>query len=121
MLKVLIAIKSKLLADLLSLSLARYDIHICHTGSEALKQLECLYPDALLLDLMLPDMDGITLLRTSGYKPHSILALTNLATPSVLAEAAAAGIQDVLLIPCTIRHITEHLDALTEKAPSAEG
>lgn len=118
--KVLIAIKSKVFTDLLSLSLPQYDIHICHTGSDAFEQIEFLHPDILLLDLMLPDMDGITVLRKSVFKPHVILALTNLATPAVLQAAANAGVQDMILIPCTIRHIIEHLNALIEKAPSTE-
>ena len=49
-----------------------------------------------------------------------ILALTNLVNTAVLQAAADAGVQDMILIPCTIRHIIEHLNTLIEKAPSAE-
>lgn len=119
--KLLIAVKSGILSKLLASSLAMYTVHTCDTGADALAMLEMHRPDALILDLTLPGIDGLTVLQKSGYKPRSILALTNLATPDVLAEAAAAGIQDILLIPCTIRHITEHLDALTGNPPSAEG
>ena len=119
-LKMLIAIKSESLTNLLSSSLSQYDVHICHTGNDTLKQLELLRPDFLILELMLPGMDGITVLRKSRYKPQVILALTNLATQSVLADASDVGIQTVLLIPCTIRYILEHLESLIEKASSAE-
>ena len=118
--KVLIAIKSEILTDLLSSSLPEHDIHICRTGNDAFEQIESLHPDILLLDLMLPDMDGITVLRQSVFKPHVILALTNRATPAVLQAAADVGVQNMVLIPCTIRHIIEHLNALMEKAPSTE-
>ena len=119
-LKTLIAIQSEPLTDLLCASLPQHDIHICRTGNDALQQMECLHPDILILELMLPSMDGITVLQRSSYKPRVILALTNLASQTVLAEAAAVGIQDVLLIPCTVRHIIKHLDALIEKVPSAD-
>ena len=118
--KLLIAVKLEILADSLAASLHQYDIHICSTGTDALAMLETLRPEILLLDLSLPGMDGLTLLRRSHYKPMYILALTNLATPAVLQAAAVAGVQDMILIPCTIRCITEHLNALIEKAPSAE-
>lgn len=118
--KLLIAVTSAVIADRLVSSLSRYDIHTCNTGADALAILETLQPEILLLDLSLPVIDGLTLLRRSRYKPMHILALTNLATPSILMDAAAAGVQDIILIPCTTRHILEHLDALTEKAPTAE-
>ncbi len=118
--KLLIAVKSEIIADSLASALSIYDIHICDTGPDALTMLEILQPEILLLDLSLPIMDGLTLLRRSHYKPKYILALTNLATPGVLQAAADAGVQDMILIPCTIRHIIEHLDALIEKAPSTE-
>ena len=118
--KLLIAVKSDIIADSLASALSMYDIHICDTGPDALAMLEKYRPDALILDLTLPVMDGLTVLRKTSFRPHSILALTNLATPAVLQAAAAAGVQDMILIPCTIRHIIEHLNALIEKAPSTE-
>lgn len=118
--KLLIAVKSEIITKLLVSSQAMYDVHTCDTGTDALAMLETLQPEILLLDLSLPVIDGLSLLRRSRYKPKYILALTNLATPAVLQAAADAGVQDMILIPCTIRHILEHLNALIEKAPSAE-
>jgi len=120
-LKLLIAVKSEIITALLASSLSQYNIHTCNTGTDALEMLETHCFDALILDLTLPVMDGLTLLRRSHHKPKYILALTNLATPAVLQAAADAGVQDTVLIPCAIRHIIAHLDALIEKAPSAEG
>ena len=108
------------MTDLLTSSLSIYDVHTCDTGPDALAMLEKYRPDALILDLTLPVMDGLTVLRKTGFRPQSILALTNLATPAALQAAADAGVQDMILIPCTIRHIIEHLNTLIEKAPSAE-
>ena len=118
--KLLIAIRSEIITELLVSALSIHDVHTCDTGTEALAMLETHRFDALILDLALPVIDGLTVLRKTSFRPHSILALTNLATPAVLQAAADAGVQDVIRIPCTVRHIIEHLDALTEKAPSAE-
>ena len=119
-LKLLIAVRSEIITDLLVSSLSMHDIHTCDTGPDALIMLEMYRPDVLILDLTLPFMDGLTVLRKTTFRPHSILALTNLATPAVLQATADAGVQAMILIPCTIRHIIEHLNALIEKAPSAE-
>ena len=117
--KLLIAVNSEILADSLASSLSQYDIHTCNTGTDALAMLETLQPEILILDLSLPVMDGLTLLRRSLYKPKYILALTNLVGTSVLQAAADAGVQGIILIPCTICCIIEHLNALIEKASSA--
>ncbi len=118
--KILIATTSEATSADLSKALSQYEVHICNTGTEALKLLETLQPDILILDLMLPTMNGLTVLRKSGFRPHIILALTNLVTATVLQSAAEVGVQDILLIPCTIRYIVNRLDALIEKAPSSD-
>lgn len=119
-LKLLIAVKSEIITDLLVSALSMHDVHTCDTGTDALAMLEMYHPDALILDLTLSVIDGLTVLRKTSFRPHTILALTNLATPAVLQAAADVGVQDMILIPCTIRHIIEHLNTLIEKAPSAE-
>lgn len=118
--KLLIAIKSEAICTALVNELSRYEVHICDTDTDVLATLELLRPDILILDLRLPRMDGITILQKAHHKPRFILALTDLITDSVLVTAADVGIQDVILIPCTIRHVLNHLNALTEKAPSTE-
>ncbi len=113
----LIAVKSEIITELLVSSLSMHDVHTCDTGPDALAMLEKVQPDALILDLTLPVVDGLTVLRKTTFRPHSILALTNLATPAVAQAAADVGVQDMILIPCTIRYIIEHLNALIEKSP----
>ena len=118
--KLLIAVRSEMIAGLLSSALSEYDIHICDTSDETISILNTLQPELLILDLRLRGTDGITVLQKSRHKPRFILAFTDLVTESIFEAAIDVGIQDVLLIPCTIRHIIEHLDGLIEKAPSPE-
>ena len=119
-LKLLIAVKSEIMTELLVSSLSMHDVHTCDTGPDALAMLETHRPDALILDLTLPVMDGLTVLRKTNFQPQIILALTNLVNQVVVQAAADVGVQCLILIPCTIRHIVEHLNALIEKAPSTE-
>ncbi len=116
----LIAMKSDIIRTALARELSRYKIHVCNTGAEALELLEALHPDIIIIDLTLPDMNGLTVLQNSHYKPNVILAITNFVSDAVMQAAAAVGIQDILLLPCTIRYIIKRLDALIEKVPSLE-
>ena len=118
--KLLIAVKSEIMTELLVSSLSMHDIHTCDTGPDALAMLEIYQPDALILDLTLPVIDGLTVLRKTSFRPQIILAFTNLVNQAVVQAAADVGVQSMIIIPCTIRHIIEHLNALIEKAPSAE-
>ncbi len=43
---------------------ARYELAFAGTGAEGLRQLGAFEPDVLVLDLRLPDTDGIALLQT---------------------------------------------------------
>lgn len=118
--KVLIATIYEATSTTLSDALSKYEVHVCNSGTDALKLIETLHPDILILDLMIPTMDGLTVLRKSRFRPPIILALTNILAEFVLQSAADLGVQDILLIPSTIRYIVERLDALIEKAPSRE-
>lgn len=118
--KVLIATISEATNTALADALPQYEVHICTTGQEALELLETLRPDILILDLMLPAIDGFTVLRKSGFRPPIILARTNLISEYILQTAKSLDIRDVLLIPCTIRYLTKRLDALIEKVPSQD-
>ena len=118
--KLLIATASEAAGADFARVLSQYEVHICHTGTEALRLLDALHPDILIIDLMLPSMDGLTVLQKSKFRPGTILARTNLITPTVKRWAAEAGVQDLVLIPCSTRCITERLAALTEKVPSPE-
>ena len=45
------------------LKLARYSVDSCLDGEDALAHLACAEYDALILDIMLPKIDGLTVLR----------------------------------------------------------
>lgn len=53
------------------LSKGGYDLTICHTGEQALLEIEKQKPDALVLDLVLPRMTGLEFLQTVRSDPYS--------------------------------------------------
>ena len=118
-LKILIAVSPEFPADLLRASLSPYEVHICHDGRSALEQICALEPEVLVLDLALPDTDGITLLGKCTRKPPVILALTNFMDDRVLKATGDLGVQAVLLLPCSMSHIRQRLETLIEFQLSA--
>lgn len=122
MCRVLITGKPGLLTDLLAERLQdRYAVQLCHTGAEAIRLLNYLHPDVLVLYLSLPDMDGFTVLHSATYKPKAILLLTNLVTNGIVQQASAIGINDIVLLPCSIHQLLNLLRkyrSSTDSSPS---
>src|SRR5207249_1735338 len=71
------------------------------TGREALKLATELQPDVVLMDLYLPDMDGIqTIWLVSSHFPNgSVIIATSEQRIDVMRKAMAAGAQGYVLKP----------------------
>lgn len=80
---------------------AGYQVTIAHNGKEALDAFVTLKPDLVLLDLMLPIMNGFELLQSmkedESLKHIPVLVLTNLSQPSDEAEARSYGVVDFMV------------------------
>ncbi|HIS31463.1 MAG TPA: VanR-ABDEGLN family response regulator transcription factor [Candidatus Limivivens intestinipullorum] len=63
--KILIVDDEREIADVVALYLQNenYDVIKCYNGKDALQQIETEKPDLALLDVMLPDIDGFTILQ----------------------------------------------------------
>ncbi|MGW2324381.1 response regulator [Streptomyces sp. NPDC001700] len=94
---------------------------VAHTGAEALRAAEELRPDLVLLDIYLPDMDGISVLRELRAKAedggHHVDALfvTAAKDAHVVREALRAGALHYLIKPfdrAALRDQLRHAAAL---------
>ena len=63
--KILVVDDEKPIADILEFNLRRegYEVHCAHDGNEAVEMVEELQPDLILLDIMLPNKDGVEVCR----------------------------------------------------------
>lgn len=48
-----------------------FEVDVCSNGQQALETVERFKPDLVLLDVMMPDMDGPTVLRLLRQKPST--------------------------------------------------
>jgi len=71
------------------------------TGREALEQYKSQKPDAVLLDMTMPDMDGLTALKAMrAVNPNAKVAMvTAMGQQTVVMEALKAGALDFVVKP----------------------
>lgn len=106
-------------AQALKLLLAEqsYGVDLAPTGSLALELLESFEYDLVILDLLLPDTDGVALcqqLRAQGYATP-ILLLTGQTSVEQKAIALNAGVDDYVVKPFDRRELLARVQALLRR------
>lgn len=94
-----------------------YYVRSCQSGKEALNLLRSYSPDVLVLDLMLPELDGISLLQSaaaSGFRPM-VLATTPFLNDYVLESAERLGVGYMIRKPCDIRATVARITDLSQR------
>ena len=89
MLKLLYVDDDEALRDLVLFSLeldSKIDIHTASSGAQALAMLPALAPDAVLLDVMMPDFDGPGVLKAMRADPRLAQLPVIFVTARVLPE-----------------------------------
>ena len=109
--KILIADRSDDICFVLKKLLEKeYDVTVCYDGETALSLVQGIRPDALILDLRLPKLDGFTLLsQLQGQLPPAVLASTDISTDYDLRIAVKLGAGHVLQRPFHTRSVLFHI------------
>lgn len=100
--KILIVDDDKFLLDIYSLKFVAggYEVNTAFNGEEALTKLKASKPDVLLLDIVMPGMDGIEVLgklkdeKIAGFK---IIILSNQSQQSDVDKATAFGVDGYII------------------------
>lgn len=101
----------------LNLELEGYEVTSAHDGTAALKALQAEYFDLIILDVMLPEMDGINVTETvrlnNNEVPILILSAKNSSADRVLG--LKKGADDYLTKPFNLEELTLRVQKLIEK------
>lgn len=93
-----------------------YDIAIAHNGKEAIAQAQALVPDLILMDIQMPEMDGLEAMAQLRADPTfsdlPIIALTALAMEGDRDRCLAAGATDYLAKPVRLKELVQRIEAL---------
>jgi len=118
--KLLVVDDDRALRDVLrrALTLTGYEVALAESGGGALAQVTSENPDAMVLDIGLPDIDGLDvcrLLRSEGNRVP-ILILTARDAVSDRIDGLDAGADDYLVKPFDIDELKARLRALMRRA-----
>ena len=101
-----------------TLSLAGYKVAVACCGAEALLAYDAISPDLLVLDVMLPDMDGFTVCRRlieNGAR-QPVLFLTARDAVEDRVAGFAVGADDYLTKPFSVPELLARVHALLRRA-----
>jgi two-component system response regulator MprA len=100
-----------------ALLLGGYDVIQAPTGEEGLLRAQTDVPDAIVLDLGLPDIDGMQVCRTlrQGGNRTPILMLTARAAIEDRVDGLDAGADDYLVKPYDVRELQARLKAIMRR------
>jgi DNA-binding response OmpR family regulator len=121
---VLIAEDDLEIAELLRTTLSRHglSIQLVHDGAAALESAHANKPDLILLDVMMPEMNGWEVCKAlrseASFDDVGILMLTAIGPNLNEMTAPLYGADDHLDKPFVIDELLERIDALTSKVRS---
>jgi DNA-binding response OmpR family regulator len=100
-----------------------YAVDVAHTGREALDWADVVDFDLIVLDIMLPEIDGITVCRTlrSRGNQAAILMLTARDAVDDRVTGLDAGADDYLVKPFELKELLARLRALARRQTTQAG
>lgn len=116
--KVLVVDDDPAMTELLCLLLkpATTDVYIANTGKDGLALVDEKKPDVIILDLMMPEMDGYEVCQTIRKTNNTpILVLSALDMPGMVSKALDAGADDYLIKPVTSSILIAHINNLLRR------
>ena len=105
---------TKALADTLR---GVYILRTSRDGRETMELMGSFRPDILVIDLMLPGLDGISILRqaaAAGQRPM-VLAMSRYISDYVAEASAALGVGYLMVKPCDIRATAARIADLSQR------
>lgn len=106
----------------ISLTTAGFEVRAASTGPEAIALAELHRPDCVILDLMMPGMDGLEVCRSLRANPGpsdcTIIMLTATSSPESKVAAFTAGADDYIVKPFSPRDLVSRVRAAINRTMS---
>lgn len=117
--KALVVDDDLVLADVVSFTLRRagFDVLLAHDGRSALDRFDSEQPDLVILDVQIPEIDGLTVCRT--IREHSatpIIMLTVRDTDRDIVEGLGLGADDYMTKPFSHTELVARVQSVMRRA-----
>jgi two-component system KDP operon response regulator KdpE len=100
-----------------NLAARSYDVHLAQTGKQALDLAARKHPDVVVLDLGLPDLDGVEVVRgLRGWTAVPIIILSGRSESRAKVQALDAGADDYVTKPFNVDELLARLRAVTRRS-----
>jgi CheY-like chemotaxis protein len=103
----------------LYLNMHGFAVRVATTAEDAIEAVRVSQPDIVLMDVQLPDMDGLEAIRRIRNRPASrdtaIVAVTALAAPDDRRRCFDAGADDYVSKPVKLRELLAKIQGLTNR------
>jgi DNA-binding response OmpR family regulator len=116
--KILVIDDDTAVTDLLSVLLRSqgFDVTATNSSSDGLGYIRESEPDLIVLDLMMPEIDGWEVCRSvRAFSQVPIIVLSALNDPSMVASVLDAGADDYLTKPTPSRVLVAHINRLIKR------
>ncbi len=100
------------------LEMNEYEVFTAGNGREGLEKFEQEQPDVILLDVIMPIMDGHEMLEVLRKRPRgqdvSVIMLTARSQTQDIARANTCGIDDYIVKPFDLSELLEKIESIVE-------
>jgi CheY-like chemotaxis protein len=103
-----------------------YRVTVARNGREVLERMEEALPDIVLMDIQMPDVDGLEAIRhirdndSPAFATIPIIALTALAMPGDRDRCLEAGADEYLSKPVSMKGLSEIIEAQLRRSRGEE-
>src|ERR1700751_5672853 len=105
----------------INLRARQYEVMVAANGTQALDEAAAHPPDLVILDLGLPDMDGVEVIGgLRGWTAVPIIVLSGRADSTDKVEALDAGADDYVTKPFGMDELLARMRAAVRRTPAAE-
>ena len=114
--KILVVDDNQELLDVLQQGLKRYSLILAENGKQAVEQAFNLQPDLILMDIMMPEMDGPAAIRLIRQNPKTrsipILVISADVIGNINEECSKIGCDDFIAKPFTFKELGSRIEKL---------
>lgn len=96
-----------------------YDVYIARDGTEVLEFLKTMVPDVILLDIMMPSLDGYSTLETirkeEALKDTKVIFLSAKNNPKDIEKGLEMGADAYVTKPYSIKKLMQQIEEMSGK------
>ncbi|MGV9303460.1 MULTISPECIES: response regulator [unclassified Nonomuraea] len=106
----------------INLAARQYEVAVAEDGTSALRQAADWHPDLVVLDLGLPDLDGVEVIHgLRGWTSVPIIVLSGRAGSDDKVDALDAGADDYVTKPFSIDELLARIRAVARRTQASAG